>query len=65
MSPRTGARRPLLAVAFAFGVLATGLSAVPAAAHGFSSVVYVDANAPDDDVVRTVLELEVSPAPGG
>lgn len=58
MSPRTGTRRPRLAVAFAFGVLATGLSAVPAAAHGFSSVVYVEANAPDDDVVRTQLELE-------
>jgi hypothetical protein len=58
MSPRTGTRRPLLAVAFAFGMLATGLSAIPAAAHGFSSVVYVDANAPDDDVVRTELELE-------
>ena len=62
MSPRTTVRRPLIAVAFAFGLLAivlpTALSTAPAAAHGFSTVVYADASEGDDGTVRTELELE-------
>ena len=49
-------------VAFAFGLLAivlpTALSTAPAAAHGFSTVVYADASEGDDGTVRTELELE-------
>ncbi len=62
MSPRTTVRRPLIAVAFAFGLLAIGLpttlSTTPAVAHGFSTVVYADASEPEDGTVRTELQLE-------
>jgi hypothetical protein len=34
------------------------MSALPAAAHGFSTVVYVDAEGGADATVRTELELE-------
>ena len=34
------------------------LSTAPAAAHGFSTVVYADASEPEDGTVRAELELE-------
>lgn len=49
---RRGAALLLAAAALALG------GAAPALAHGFSSVVYVDASAPERGVVRTELGLE-------
>ncbi|PJJ65271.1 HupE/UreJ family protein [Compostimonas suwonensis] len=54
--------RPALTIAatiIALGAAAGAvLSATPALAHGFSSVVYVDVTAPDDGSVQTELGLE-------
>lgn len=59
MSPRTATRRTLAAVVvLASAMFAAVMSAMPAAAHGFSSVVYVDASAPIADTVRTEIGLE-------
>src|SRR4030095_1475442 len=52
------ARRLIAAVALVFAVTASAMTAMPAAAHGFSTVVYVDATAESDATVRTELELE-------
>ncbi len=57
MSPRV--RRTVVAALLGLiAVMAGLLSAGPAAAHGFSSTVYVDVTAGDDGHVRTELELE-------
>ncbi|MFC4506036.1 MULTISPECIES: HupE/UreJ family protein [Streptomyces] len=45
-------------IATAAAVLAVMLSALPAAAHGFSSTVYVDVTSPEAGHVRTELGLE-------
>ena len=58
MSLRPGVRRLIAAAAIASAAAASLLFALPADAHGFSSVVYVDASEPADDTVRTELELE-------
>jgi hypothetical protein len=62
MSPTTGTRRPVAAFALAItsliAALLVALSAGPADAHGFSTVVYANASASGDDAVRTQLELE-------
>ena len=58
MSLRPGTRRLIATAAIASAAAASLLFALPADAHGFSSVVYVDASAPADDTVRTELELE-------
>ncbi|WP_194410585.1 HupE/UreJ family protein [Microbacterium cremeum] len=60
---RRPAHRPLVRLVFAVLALAVGLAAspaaaTPAAAHGFSSVVYVQASALGGDTVGTVVELE-------
>ncbi|WP_127818707.1 HupE/UreJ family protein [Microbacterium sp. CPCC 204701] len=57
------AQRALPRLVFAVLALAAGLAApplvaTPAAAHGFTSVVYVDASAQGGDTIRTVVELE-------
>ena len=61
--PRRRADRALVRVVFAALALAVGLigpqlATTPAVAHGFTSVVYVDASEPDGDTIRTVVELE-------
>lgn len=61
--PRRRADRALVRVALAALALAAGLigpqlATTPAAAHGFTSVVYVDASEPDRNTIRTVVELE-------
>ncbi|MGW9184504.1 HupE/UreJ family protein [Agromyces sp. NPDC055661] len=62
MSPTPGTRRPVAAFALAvtslIAALLVALSASPADAHGFSTVVYANASASADDTVRTELELE-------
>jgi hypothetical protein len=58
MSLRPGARRLIAAAALAAAAAASLLSAQPASAHGFSTVVYVDAKGGADATVRTELELE-------
>ncbi|RIJ71175.1 HupE/UreJ family protein [Nakamurella silvestris] len=62
MSHRSTSRRrsALLAVTVFAAVTAANaiLFAAPASAHGFSSVAYVDVTAPDDEHVRTQLDLE-------
>lgn len=67
MTPRSHPRRRadrslvrvlLAAVALAAGLIGPQLATTPVAAHGFTSVVYVDASEPDGDTVRTVVELE-------
>jgi HupE / UreJ protein len=58
MSTRPGVRRLIAAVALALATIASTMFSLPAAAHGFSSVVYVEASAPSDDTVRTELDLE-------
>jgi len=54
----TGVRRLITAVAIALAATAPVIFSLPAVAHGFSTVVYVDASAPSDDRVRTELGLE-------
>jgi hypothetical protein len=59
MPSRPGVRRLIVAVAIALVAAASAmLPSLPAAAHGFSSVVYVEASARPDDTVRTELGLE-------
>lgn len=58
MSTPTGVRRLIAALAIALAATASVIFSLPAAAHGFSTVVYVDASAPSDDTVRTELGLE-------
>ncbi|MDQ0894518.1 HupE/UreJ family protein [Agromyces ramosus] len=59
MPSRPGIRRLIVAVAIAIAATASAmLPSLSAAAHGFSTVVYVDASAPSDDTVRTELGLE-------
>lgn len=59
MPARPGIRRLIVTVAIAFAATASAmLSSLPAAAHGFSTVVYVDATAPSDGTVRTEVGLE-------
>lgn len=62
MSPTPGTHRPVAAFALAVTSLIAAslvaLSAAPADAHGFSTVVYANATASADDTVRTELELE-------
>lgn len=57
MHTHTGVRR-LTVVAIALAATASVTFSLPAAAHGFSTVVYVDASALSDDTVRTELGLE-------
>lgn len=57
MSPHSRARRLIAATVFAVAAAASMFSPIPAVAHGFSSVVYIDAS-DDSDVVRTELALE-------
>lgn len=61
--PRRRADRALVrvvlaALALAASLIGPQLATTPAAAHGFTSVVYVDASEPDGDTIRTVVELE-------
>jgi uncharacterized membrane protein len=59
MPSRPRVRRRIVAVAIALAATASAvLSSLPAVAHGFSSVVYVDASAGPDDSVRTEIGLE-------
>ncbi|MBM7830690.1 hydrogenase/urease accessory protein HupE [Agromyces cerinus] len=59
MSIRIGIRRALIPiVALVIVVIAAVMPAAPGAAHGFSTVVYVDATAPGADHVRTEIGLE-------
>jgi hypothetical protein len=58
MSLRPGVRRLIAAATLALAAAASLMSALPAAAHGFSTVVYVDAEGGADATVRTELELE-------
>ena len=58
MSTRPGVHRLIAAVALALAATASVLFPQPATAHGFSTVVYVDASAESDDTVRTELALE-------
>lgn len=57
MSTRSGARGLIAAAILALAATASAFSALPAAAHGFSTVVYVDASA-ESETVRTELALE-------
>lgn len=58
MSTRPGVRRLIAAAALALAATAPVLVPQAASAHGFSTVVYVDASAASDDTVRTELALE-------
>jgi hypothetical protein len=51
-------RRTSTLVALALAAAGVALAAAPAAAHGFSSVAYVDAVESDDGAVTTTLDLE-------
>ena len=52
------ARVALASSALVAAFVAPALASAPASAHGFSSVVHVDASEPDSDTVRTTIELE-------
>jgi HupE / UreJ protein len=58
MSLRPGVHRVIAAAALALAATASLMSAPPAAAHGFSTVVHVDAGATSEHTVRTELGLE-------
>ncbi|RXZ71842.1 HupE/UreJ family protein [Agromyces albus] len=58
MSSRPGVRHLIAAAALALTATASVIVSLPAAAHGFSTVVHVDASAQADDTVRTELGLE-------
>lgn len=51
-------RLVVAALALAAGLITPALAATSATAHGFTSVVYVNASAQGDDTIRTVVELE-------
>lgn len=51
-------RLALAVLALAAALAAPSFAATSAAAHGFTSVVYVDASARSGDTIRTVIELE-------
>ena len=51
-------RRISTVLAFALAAAGVAVAAVPAAAHGFSSVAYVDVAGSNDGTVRTTLDLE-------
>ena len=58
MPPHARLRRLGTPVLLVLAALATVLPAQPAAAHGFSTTVYVDATSPRQDVVRLTTGLE-------
>jgi hypothetical protein len=58
MSTRPGVRRRIATLVLALAAFAAVLLPQSATAHGFSTVVYVDASADSDDTVRTELALE-------